>query len=478
MQLLNPIGLLAAAGILVPLLIHLWKVKQGETLKIGSITLLGESAQQSAKSLKITDWLLLLLRCLLLFLLALILAQPYLEKKEDKAGVKGWILMEKVQLPLVYQNNRLIIDSLLNTGYELHEFDFGFKQMSLKDTLASNISIDHPAIDYASLLKQLNTVLAAGFPVVIYRDVRLNQMSNTLPAVAFDLKFQDLPLTDTLSHWITIFSGKSYEANSSPSLTWYKSLKQKKLPKVSILVHENGYPADLTYLKAAVAAIGDFTHREIEFNVWNKQNFRIFNPDLVLWLADQDLDPLLKKSWKKGARLFTYEKGKVQTLHSIIDFQQEGLGNGAAIVLNKRIVANSVKEESIWTDGFGDPILSIEKKPELDHYYFYTRLNPQWTDLVLEERFVKVFMPVILGRGGAFSEFGFEDHANDQRRMANNQAMSVPGQKISTTKPVNAKEPIGSWIWTFAWMVFVLERILSVQHQKKNNDGLKILNHD
>ena len=65
LQLLNPIWLFAIGGIVIPLIIHLWNIKKGKTLKVGSISLLGESSRQSAKSLKLIDLLLLFLRCLL-----------------------------------------------------------------------------------------------------------------------------------------------------------------------------------------------------------------------------------------------------------------------------------------------------------------------------------------------------------------------------------------------------------------------------
>ena len=81
MQLLYPIGLLALAGLIIPVIIHLWSVKTGKTLKIGSINLLGESANATSKSLKITDWLLFVLRCLLLIIIGLMLAQPLWQKK-------------------------------------------------------------------------------------------------------------------------------------------------------------------------------------------------------------------------------------------------------------------------------------------------------------------------------------------------------------------------------------------------------------
>lgn len=121
MQFLYPIGLVALAGLIIPLLIHLWNVKQGKTVKIGSIALLGESSRASSKSFRINDWLLLVLRCLLLALLAFLLAQPYLKKNISGNSKNGWILADKATFPQVFKTHKKTIDSLLKKGYEIHD---------------------------------------------------------------------------------------------------------------------------------------------------------------------------------------------------------------------------------------------------------------------------------------------------------------------------------------------------------------------
>ena len=92
MQLLDPIGLLALAGLIIPVIIHLWSVKKGKTLKIGSINLLGESASSTSRSLKITDWLLFVMRCLLLVIIAFLLAQPLIQQKIRSKNNSGMFI--------------------------------------------------------------------------------------------------------------------------------------------------------------------------------------------------------------------------------------------------------------------------------------------------------------------------------------------------------------------------------------------------
>jgi hypothetical protein len=466
-QLLYPIGLLAAAGILVPLLIHLWKVKQGKTLKIGNIALLGQSSSQNSKSLRLTDWLLLVLRCLLLLLLAFILAEPYIHPKPERSLAKGWILMEKHEFPSIYQNNKHAIDSLLRSGYELHDFNLEFKQLSLQDTIIQDTTTSPPSIAAASLLKQLNALIPVS-QVYLYGSRRLNGMLQELPVVAFNLKWLDLPHTDTLSSWTSTFQGKSLEVHSSPAATWFKpNGQQLNSHKITVLIAQKAYPADETYVKAAIAAMADFTKIRVEVKPWSRENFNRYKPDVVFWLSDEPLDPVLLKSWKKEARLFSYGNGKTQDLKTVIKFKQASPGNVPAVLLKRRLLVQEDKGAAVWMDGYGSALLSVEKKPGLTHYSFFSRLNPQWTDLVWNPQFVKLMMPVVMGTAGSYTDFGFDDHSEDQRVMAKNQPLYLHGAPNVNNVKMDVQKGISLLIWIFAWVVFMLERILSMRNKNK-----------
>ena len=132
LQLLQPIWLWASAGIIVPILIHLWHIKRGKTLKVGSIIFLQESSKQQSTSFKISEWLLLLLRCLLTILLAVLLATPQWNQSLQSKNEKGWLVVEKENFLETYHQFKPSIDSLLQSNYELHYFEEGFKKSDLK----------------------------------------------------------------------------------------------------------------------------------------------------------------------------------------------------------------------------------------------------------------------------------------------------------------------------------------------------------
>jgi hypothetical protein len=147
------------AGVIIPLLIHLWNVRNGKTLKVGSISFFYETPVSRARSLQLTDLLLLLLRSLIFLLLAMFIAQPILKSKFSSKK-EGWLLMEKSTIHTAYAEYKKEIDSLLDRGAELHELGGDFGAMKLGDS-----SVDESGeISYWELLRQLENKVPGDYP--------------------------------------------------------------------------------------------------------------------------------------------------------------------------------------------------------------------------------------------------------------------------------------------------------------------------
>nr|WP_276901979.1 BatA domain-containing protein [Pedobacter kyonggii] len=452
MQFLYPIGLLALAGLIIPLIIHLWNVKQGKTLKIGSIALLGESSRASSKSFKINDWLLLLLRCLLLTLLAFLLAQPYIKKIISGKNKTGWILVDKAMLLHVFKTQSRTIDSLIKQGYEVHDFNVGFEPLTLKDT-ADHQTKQSNSLNYTALLYAANQFVPSGTEVYFFADHRLNRFGNELPTLNYKLNWIPLNRTDTLSSWIASYAGKKYEAKSNPSNTTYEVLNSGDETSINIAIHEASGIADGKYLIAALKAIGSFTKRKIIINPASGK------ADIGFWLSDDPVTSTFKSSITPNGTLFQYEKGKVIATLSAINV------DGRQIKLSKRVVSNN-QLEKIWTDAFGNAILANEKVNNLNTFHFYSRFNPQWNELVWDGVFVKALMPIVIQDKNAI-DFGFENHPNDQRRLSSRQNAAFQSSKTESTIKTTQNEALGTLFWIAALVIFVTERILSFR-QKPN----------
>ncbi|SFR54737.1 N-terminal double-transmembrane domain-containing protein [Robiginitalea myxolifaciens] len=83
MSFANPTLLWTLLGVLVPISIHLWSRREARTLKVGSVSLLEASSTVKSRALRPSEWLLLFLRCLVIALLALLMANPFFEKKGE-----------------------------------------------------------------------------------------------------------------------------------------------------------------------------------------------------------------------------------------------------------------------------------------------------------------------------------------------------------------------------------------------------------
>lgn len=451
MQFLYPIGLLALAGLIIPLIIHLWNVKQGKTLKIGSIALLGESSRASSKSFKINDWLLLLLRCLLLALLAFLLAQPYLKRIVSGNSKKGWILVEKNNFQQVFKTHRKTIDSLVKQGYEIHDFNVGFKPLTLKDTADHQVKQTNN-LSYTALLTAANQFIPPGREVYFFSDRRLNRFGNELPTVSYKLKYIPLNQTDTLSNWIAGYAGKKYEAKSNPSSTTYQALNSADESPINIAIHETSGITDSKYLIAALKAIESFTKRKIIINAATEK------ATIGFWLSDNPVSSDFKSSIASNGALFQYEKGKIVNTPSTINIY------GRRIKLSKRIASTS-QAEKIWTDGFGNAVLTDEKADALHIFHCYSRFNPQWNELVWDGLFVKALMSIVI-RAENSRDFGFEDNPADQRRLSVQQK-EVTGITKTETVKTTQNEALATLFWIAALLIFVTERILSFR--KKPN---------
>ncbi|WP_231460005.1 MULTISPECIES: BatA domain-containing protein [unclassified Pedobacter] len=450
MQLFYPIGLLALAGLIIPLIIHLWNIKQGKTLKIGSISLLGESSRASSKSFKITDWLLFLLRCLLIILISFCIAQPYITRKVNTKEKGGWILIDKANFKSVYQSNRKTIDSLLKIRYEIHDFNFGFIPLSVKDT-ANTEKANVESLNFTSLFNLLTTILPSGTNIYIYQNTKQNNFGDNLPETKFNINWNVLNDGDSVKTWITDFAGKKLRATSTPKQTIYEAVNNQNLAPIYVAIYEDKSINDSKYLVAALNAIAQFTKRKIIINTGEKAN------QIGFWLSEKSVSSDFKSSIIKDGVLFKYAASKAVNHHSFINIE------GKQIPLSKYIDSKN-QFENLWTDGFGNPILSKEEHKNLKVLHFYSRFNPQWNDLVWNEAYVKALMPIVL-QNEKPENFGFEANANDQRTLQANQLNTKNNNFKASESSLNINESVLKYFWIAALLIFIVERILSFRNK-------------
>lgn len=459
MQLLSPLGLFALSSLIVPILIHLWNVKQGKTLRIGSIALLGESSKLNSKSLKINDWPLFLVRCLLLIVLTIILCNPFLLKRNIISREKGWVMINRTQLKQVYEDNRRYIDSLLIKGYKLHNFDFGFEELNLNDTVKV-FSADTPGIRTLSLLKQLNSMLTKDFPVVLYADKRLNQAGQVLPSLSIDLTWKASENLPTQVTKAVKFGSRVYAGTLGPGYMRFGLLKNtinSELVHIAIFQEKESF--DSKYLVSAIRSIASYRNFDIVVE-YATSPLQLGNADLIFWLSSRVLPDKSFKDFKKDARVLVYAQGKVANLNSFMSMQTGGQSNGEP-KLYKRINADKYTGTAIWSDYQGSALLTKESFNGHDLYKLYTHFNQSWTSLVWQDQFVRSLVPIVSPESAAYDDFGYLNVAEDRRLMNAEIPKSEAGDTKTVIQESLVKEPLNLLFWIFGFCLLCVERLIS-----------------
>lgn len=117
MGFLNPLLLLGTLASLIPLLIHLWSRRQAKTVDFSSLRFLLAAHRKSVRRLQIRQWLILLLRMLVVGLLAVAFARPLLKNQFSIAGSR------------IHTSCVIVLDNSYSMRYEgVRGYRFGLAQ--------------------------------------------------------------------------------------------------------------------------------------------------------------------------------------------------------------------------------------------------------------------------------------------------------------------------------------------------------------
>ncbi|MES2645969.1 MAG: BatA domain-containing protein [Bacteroidota bacterium] len=498
-QLLQSIWLWAIAAIVVPVIIHLWNVKKGKTLKVGSIALLSESAKSKAASIKVSEWLLLLLRCLMLIALALVLTKPFWQKQLNAGRIKGWIMLDKDHLKEGYEAFQKEIDSLARSGYSFHYLEDDFKEFNLQDDLNVVDTAKKPAKHYWSLISRLNQQLPATIPVYLYTNNNQQYFTGVRPTVDLNLHWKTFASKDTVAHWlqdawltndddsIRVITGKSnnretrfeqqtiskFVGNSNFTISMEQDKTMVSLntqagaPKQSlqvdettstIIIYGGKVNVDARYLQAALDAIKDVGERKLNTILVSNTSSIPNNYNWLFWLSGDTIPGTLKKE-----NIFKYEHGilKKQSTPLVVASETE-LTAIQPIEQYQFIITDNKNPQAIpvWKNGFGESILSKEgDKPLL--YRFYSRFNPQWSDLVWSSEFPGLIHNILFP--------GIDNtqiNERDKRVLDTRQIMPSVAKGHTVKQAMLSTKDLTKILWLLAFLFFASERLLSHYSRK------------
>ena len=135
MQFVNPIWLWGLTGLLIPIGIHLLSRREGKIIKIGSIRHLEETNSKQFKSIRLNEFLLLILRCLIITILVLFLSGFNFKSLQESGK---WLIVES---GLEHdQQFSVLTDSLKRSGFEVKSLTSGFPDLSDNPSVIKKIN--------------------------------------------------------------------------------------------------------------------------------------------------------------------------------------------------------------------------------------------------------------------------------------------------------------------------------------------------
>ncbi|GAB3824490.1 hypothetical protein GCM10028895_32900 [Pontibacter rugosus] len=419
MTFLAPYWLFAASAILIPIAIHLWNKQQGKTVKVGSLRWLEPSASKRWSSIKLNDVWLLMLRCLILILLAVALAQPVWVHQPKVEGQKAIYVGPELLYSSARASIQSMLDSLLQRGYTLHSYTSEFKQIPPKaweqlkshtqDSTLSNQS------NYWSLMPALaerysnpqdsvwlftsdqQAYFTGTRPEALPENIRWIPVATTTTADWLQAAVKTAPdsllllVGHSTREGITYSPYRTSASAQSINLSENQSLKlrlkgdsilastgntssqvkiQAEPLQVAILASKS-QQAEVKYLRAALQAISSYTGQPINFKTDTA------DADWLFWLQEEELPTSIKQTVSRGQNVWVQQGAKSSGLKASM-----ATAAGNEVLVHQVSTGNNAADATaIWTTQASDALLSAQQIGSGRLYTFRSGFGPAWSEL-------------------------------------------------------------------------------------------------
>ncbi len=359
---LNPVANIALISLVIPIIIHLINRSRGQLVYIGNIEFVKQAKKITVTQLKLTQWLLLLLRLLFFAILTLLVSKLIRETELTKADETHIYLTPYWQLTA-------------NTS----EF------MALKESYPS-----------AKILS-----LTTGFPEVSENNFQnfSGKQINTYSAVA------ELMRTNYVVTTAMVFS--------RDSLKNYPQLKPQLPENIEWVVNsipEKEHPTPLLGVQIFFdqTRVLDKEILRVAFDILNKQGGRsfalefvgigespilttTFSADWIFWLSDREVAVEIIEFVKQGSFLLTDITASQKNAPNLVE--QLGFAKISNLDVeffqsNTTIQKTSdILDNVLWRDNNNREILTSLPLGKGSIYKFNSRFNPLWNNLVEKSEF-------------------------------------------------------------------------------------------
>lgn len=218
MTFLEPFLLWGALAIAIPVAIHFWHQKRGKLLPWAATQWLTEKNQQQSRGLRLDNVLLLVLRCILLLLLALLLAQPLLNGFGKETAIQRVHLVQPDAL--ITANFRFELDEALKKGEKTYWIAETPEPLTDTPGATSPPGGQAPRLNPLTLQTAIDKLPAENTELHLY--ILNNQALADVPAITVPTRFRLHTLIDSASRprpFLAINNGKQLYVDQTGKLT-------------------------------------------------------------------------------------------------------------------------------------------------------------------------------------------------------------------------------------------------------------------
>jgi hypothetical protein len=282
-QFAQPIFLWALTALAVPIGIHLLSRKEGKVVKMGSLRHLRETSTQQFKGVKLNEFLLLALRCLLIILFVVLLAGFQWHSKD----AKKWVLVESSleNHPRV----KSVTDSLEADGFEWRWLQRGFPLREQRQAHEMNYwgvindlnneNVSRAIVFSRSVIKNFNGIRPEMDSVITWISIPSEPNEFVLQALKKDENQFLIRKGKATSERISF---STEQVLAPPDSITAEPIKQIKISIVS----DELYAHDVEILRAALNAIQQTL--PVEFKIQNSRKLET-GSDWVFWLSKEGM---------------------------------------------------------------------------------------------------------------------------------------------------------------------------------------------
>ncbi|KUG06121.1 BatA domain-containing protein [Solirubrum puertoriconensis] len=500
----NPAALLALAGLLVPLAIHLWNRRPGRVVPVGALRWLTPGANRRMRQLHLTQWPLLLLRLALLGLLALAIAGPRWSKPAPPLRPQV-LLSPSVLASPAWPVLLPTLDSLRRSGAELRYLGAGFRLLPDSLLQAATAVTDPQASTkwyWARAAQAADSF--PNRPLRIYTTAEARHFRGTRPLLPTRVRWQTVPAAADSGAWLqaavrpTPDSLRLVIGYGNGARTTYRNYRQAwptqlphaltlpNLPPLQLVQHgqqlviqpqqpDSAQPSsqpivvqqplrvavyfdakthaeDARYVRAALRAAASAFPAGLQLRVSSTPPTDSL--DWLIWLSNSPAPAAVRERVKYGLHLLQTAGAQAQAVTT--GFSPGAYASAAQLFRRSAAAPLGSQSQVLWQDAAGQPLLVRQPIGRGVKYSLLTRVHPQWSSLPTDGQLPEVLLNFLTPD----TDLGA---AADYRQLDAAQVLAYAPADTpeKSLRPATRYADLQPWVALAAGLLFALERVVT-----------------